>query len=123
MDCSVLRSSATGGPIQTIDRPSSSSPGRCTMVSTRPLVIASSVLAVWLVLFTTVPAAQAQKHTPAPAAAPSRSSDERLGPIIRWHMEKKTDALSGESSTQPTGLKFVAGANGKLQGLVRATAY
>ena len=93
------------------------------MISTRPLSIASATIAVWLVMFMAVPAARAQNHTPAPAAAPARPADEHLGPVIRWHMEKKTDALSDESSIQPTGLKFVAGANGKLQGLVKATAY
>jgi hypothetical protein len=93
------------------------------MIPTRPLSIAGSASAVCLVMFIAVPAARAQNHTPAPAAAPARPADEHLGPVIRWHMEKKTDALSGESSIQPTGLKFVAGANGKLQGLVRATAY
>jgi hypothetical protein len=42
---------------------------------------------------------------------------------MHWHMVTKTDALSGESSTDPTALKFVAGANGKLQGLVSTKAY
>ena len=93
------------------------------MISTRPLSVASAATAALLVMFMAVPAARAQSHTPHPAAAPSRPADEHLGPIVHWHMEKKTDALSGESSTQPTGLKFVAGANGKLQGLVTATAY
>ena len=93
------------------------------MISTRLLSVANAAIAVWLVMFMAVPAARAQNHTPAPAAAPSRPADEHLGPIVHWHMEKKTDALSDESSIQPTGLKFVAGANGKLEGLVRATAY
>ena len=93
------------------------------MISTRPLSVASAATAALLVMFMAVPAARAQSHTPRPAAAPARPADEHLGPIVHWHMEKKTDALSGESSTQPTGLKFVAGANGKLQGLVTATAY
>ena len=42
---------------------------------------------------------------------------------MHWHMEKKTDALSGESSTQPSSLKFAAGADGKLQGMVSTKAY
>lgn len=93
------------------------------MISTRPLDITRSVAAVCILMFMAVPATRAQSHTPASAAGPSRPADEHLGPLVRWHLEKKTDELSGESSIQPTGLKFVAGANGKLQGLVRATAY
>jgi hypothetical protein len=93
------------------------------MIRTRPLGFASAATVVWLAMFTAVPAARAQNHTPAPAVAPSRTADEHLGPVFHWHMETKTDALSGESSTQPTALKFVPGANGKLQGLVRADAY
>jgi hypothetical protein len=93
------------------------------MISTRPLIITSAAAAACLAMFMAVPAARAQNHTPHPAAAPSQPADEHLGPIFHWHMEKKTDALSGESSIQPIGLKFVAGSNGKLQGLVRATAY
>jgi hypothetical protein len=69
------------------------------------------------VMFMAVPAARAQQ------GGPSRPPSPTSGPLFQWHMEKKTDALSGESSIQPVGLKFVAGANGKLQGLVRATAY
>jgi hypothetical protein len=38
-------------------------------------------------------------------------------------MEKKTDALTGESSTDPSSMKLIAGANGKLQGLVSVKAY
>src|SRR5512140_3342175 len=97
--------------------------GGVAMISTRPLDITHSVAAVCLLMFMAVPAARAQSHTPASAAGPSRPADEHVGPLVRWHLEKKTDELSGESSIQPTGLKFVAGANGKLQGLVRATAY
>ena len=93
------------------------------MISTRPLGFASAATVVWLAMFTAVPAARAQNHSRAPATAPSRTADENLGPVFHWHMETKTDALSGESSTQPTALKFVPGANGKLQGLVRADAY
>ena len=93
------------------------------MISTRPLSIASAATAVWLVMFMAVPAARAQSHTPHPAAAPSRPADEHLGPIYHWHMEKKTDALSGESSSQPSSLKFPAGADGKLQGMVSTKAY
>ena len=93
------------------------------MIPTRPLGIAGIAIAVWLVMFTTVPAARAQNQTRAPAAAPSRPTDKTSGPIFHWQMEKKTDALTGESTTQPHSLKFIAGANGKLQGLVSATAY
>jgi hypothetical protein len=93
------------------------------MISTRPLGIASSATAVSLVMFMAVPAARAQNHTRPPAAAPSRPADKNTGPLFQWHMEKKTDALTGESSTQPHSMKLIAGATGKLQGLVSVTAY
>jgi hypothetical protein len=38
-------------------------------------------------------------------------------------MEKKTDALTGEVSTHPHSMKIIAGATGKLQGLVSVSAY
>ena len=93
------------------------------MISTRPLSIASAAAAVWLVMFMAVPAARAQNHKQPPAAVPSRPADENRGPLFHWHMEKKTDALSGEVSTQPASMKLIAGANGKLQGLVSVRAY
>ena len=93
------------------------------MLSPRPLSIATSVTAVWLVMFMSVPAARAQSHTRQPAAAPSRTTSPTGGPLFRWQMEKKTDALSGESSVEPHSMKIIAGANGKLQGFVTVTAY
>ena len=93
------------------------------MISTRPLRIASSVTAVWVVMFMAVPATRAQNHTRPPAAAASRPKSPTGGPLFQWHMEKKTDALTGESSTQPHSMKLIAGATGKLQGLVSVTAY
>jgi len=87
------------------------------MISTRPLSIASSCTAVWLVLSVAIPAARAQQ------AGPSRPPSPTGGPLFQWHMEKKTDALSGEVSTQPHSMKLIAGTNGKLQGLVSVTAY
>ena len=87
------------------------------MISTRLLGIAGSAAAVWLLMFMTVPTARAQAHKP-PAADPPTS-----GPLFRWGMEKKTDALSGETSTQPHSLKFIPGTDGKMQGLVSVTAY
>ncbi|HEY5022778.1 MAG TPA: hypothetical protein VII30_09875 [Gemmatimonadaceae bacterium] len=93
------------------------------MISTRPLRIASSVTAVWVVMFMAVPATRAQNHTRPPAAAASRPKSPTGGPLFQWHMEKKTDALTGESSTQPHSMKLIAGATGKLEGLVSVTAY
>jgi len=93
------------------------------MISTRPLSIARSATAVCLAMFMSVPAARAQNHKQPPAAAPSQPASSTSGPIMQWHMEKKTDALSGEVSTQPSSLKFIAGADGKLQGMVSAKAY
>jgi hypothetical protein len=93
------------------------------MISTRPLGIVSSAIAAWLVMFMAVPAGRAQNHTRTPAAAASQPKSPTGGPLFQWHMEKKTDALSGESSTQPHSMKLIAGANGKLQGLVSVTAY
>jgi len=93
------------------------------MTSPRPVSIASSATAVWLVMFMAVPAARAQNPKPPTAAAPSRPANATGGPLFQWHMEKKTDALSGEVSIQPASMKLVAGANGKLQGFVTARAY
>jgi len=77
------------------------------MSSICPRSIALAATAVCLVMVMSVPIARAQSHTRAPAAAGSRPADEHLGPLFHWHMEKKTDALSDESSIDPTGLKFV----------------
>lgn len=93
------------------------------MISTRPLSIVGSATAVWLVMFMAVPAARAQNEKRPPAAAPSQPANKNVGPLFQWHMEKKTDALSGEVSTQPASMKLIAGANGKLQGLVSVRAY
>ena len=106
---------------ESVGRPVNLPSGRFGMISTRPLSIASAATALCLAMFMAVPAAGAQTHKQPPAAAPS--ADETRGPLMHWHMEKKTDALSGESSTQPSSLKFTAGADGKLQGMVSTKAY
>jgi len=93
------------------------------MLSTRPLRISVPAIAVWLVMFMAVPAARAQNHTRSPAPAAPQPKSPTGGPLFQWHMEKKTDALTGESSTQPHSMKLIAGATGKLQGLVSVTAY
>ena len=66
---------------------------------------------------------QASGNQVAPQAAPSRSASETSGTVFKWHMEKTTDALSDESSTQPASMKIISGANGKPQGLVSVRAY
>ena len=53
----------------------------------------------------------------------SRPANNASGPLFQWHMDKKTDALSGEVSTQPAASKVIAGANGKPQGVVSVAAY
>lgn len=93
------------------------------MIPTRPLRFASAAPAAWLVLLIAAPATRAQNHAKPPAAAASRPADENRGTIFHWHMEKKTDELSGEVSTDPGSMKLIAGANGKLQGLVSVRAY
>jgi hypothetical protein len=55
--------------------------------------------------------------------ASSQPASETSGTLFQWHMEKKTDALSGEASTQPAAMKIVAGVNGRPQGLVSVHAY
>ncbi len=45
------------------------------------------------------------------------------GPLLEWHMETKKDALTDEVSTYPASTKFIAGANGKMQGFVTASVY
>jgi|GEM_PF-1650545 len=55
--------------------------------------------------------------------ASSRPASDASGTVFQWHMEKKTDALSDDVSTQPAAMKIVAGVNGKPQGLVSVHAY
>jgi ankyrin repeat protein len=54
---------------------------------------------------------------------PSPPANKASGPLFQWHMDKKTDALSGDVSTQPAATKVIAGANGKPQGFVSVAAY
>lgn len=68
------------------------------------------------------PAAQATGGQVAQQGA-SRPASEASGPLFQWHMEKKTDALTNEVSTQPASMKIIAGANGAPQGLVSVRAY
>jgi len=64
-----------------------------------------------------------QPGAPQPSPAPAANIARLTGPLIEWHMETKKDALTDEVSTYPAATKYVAGANGTLQGFVTARAY
>jgi hypothetical protein len=52
-----------------------------------------------------------------------KSLAKLTSPTMTWAMKSQKDALSDEVTTNPSSLKYVAGANGKLQGFVTTTAY
>src|SRR6476646_2282759 len=52
-----------------------------------------------------------------------KSLAKLTSPTMTWAMKRQKDALSDEVTTNPSSLKYVAGANGKLQGFVTTTAY
>jgi len=55
-------------------------------------------------------------------AAKSRPA-QTSGTVFQWHLDRKTDALTNETSTEPASMKIIAGANGTPQGLISVRAY
>jgi hypothetical protein len=52
-----------------------------------------------------------------------KSLAKLTNPVLTWSMKSQRDNMTDEVTTNPTSLRYIPGANGKLQGFVTSTAY